>query len=217
MIKHSMRILQLTVSGTLLLWTATAKADVLPFSAIDSVVFASGVPVNLSFVGQSITATEDDDWIALGTFSVSKPLKAANVYNSGHLTLLFSILGPAGAIQSPVSFNAALSGVVNTQLGHVDLDFGSAQIIWPGIELSIPDISLVVNHDGTNSASEILWGRLRHVSATEASDDSDSSIVLGGTAVPEPSSVLLMMTSLCFTIGAVRWNRRARSLSGCRI
>src|SRR5690349_20957946 len=115
----SMRFLQLFISGTLFLWASPSRADPLISSISASVLFGSDTSVDLSFSGNMSTVTLGyvaDQSIDLGTFSITRPSQGADVYNHGSLTVLLT-----GISQSPLVYNAVLSGVVNTQQGHIGM------------------------------------------------------------------------------------------------
>ena len=187
--KHQlMRVLLLGFGCTIL-----ASADQVQFSLSTSGDFSSGTPSNLGFSGNTgITGTTDNaGFLALsnlGTFTLSKPDRAADNYDGSTFTLNLFFVAPAG-IDGQTVFNAALTGTVNTQLGSVLIDFGPAQtfhfndgIQSGGFDLTINDLSLTIPHSNTLTVSQILQGSINNAYDPPVGTD----------PVPEPVSIVML-------------------------
>jgi len=189
-----------------------ASADELTFSLSTSGSFSSGTPSDLSFTGvgtssiAGFTVTTVGGALSLstlGTFTLTRPSEAPpDHYNGDTFTLNLTFFEPLGITQQ-TSFTAVLTGLVNTQLGSVFIDFGPAQKFTftnpsatGGFDLGIDDVTLEMPHRGS-PVSQVLTGGV--LNAT------DPPTVGSVTApVPEPGSILLLGSVTLLVVGKIR-------------
>jgi hypothetical protein len=186
---HFKRLLLLGLGCALL-----ASADEVQFSFSTTGSFSSGTPSDLSFSGigtasaAGYTGTTSGGALTLsnlGTLTLKKPSQGSDNYSGDTFTLNLIFFAPTG-VGTPTTFNAALSGTVNTQQGSVLIDFGPAKTFHfsnafasGGFDLSINDLTLNIPHDDTTRVTQILKGGIANAYDPPA-------------AVPEPVSIVLL-------------------------
>lgn len=195
----------------MLLLTGLACADeskIVDFSLSTTGTFSSSVDRDVAFHGyQGFTgATSPDGFLMLGdlgTFTLTRPAKGADVYNSKSdtFTLDLAFSSPTG-IQGPTVFDASIKGEVNRKQGSVFIDFGPAQTfkfstpsVSGSFDLTIDDVTLDLRN-GAGVVSDILTGQI-----TNANDPP--------APLPEPQSIALLITALMLTAYGCRRIRRA--------
>jgi hypothetical protein len=194
-----------------------AHAEEVQFSLSTSGSFSSGTPGDLSFAGigtasqAGFTDTTSGGSLTLsdvGIFTLLKPKSSAPSHGADtyrdSFTLDLTFFGPTG-INGQTTFDATLTGTVNTQQGSVLIDFGPAQTFTfsgedssGSFDLTVNDLALGIPHDGTLSVSQLLTG-----SISNATDPA--------TAVPEPVSIVLLGTTMVLAAIMARRRRRIES------
>jgi hypothetical protein len=188
-----------------LITTVTMSATVLPYSYTTTGTIA-GSPPNIVFNPQSTAVSGSTNaagvalGLALGSFTLSKPggQTTINYNNAFSLDIVFTVPTVTGAS----TFNALLSGTLRngTGLSNVDLIFSPSTKTFNftspsngSFDFTVHDI-LGMDNSAGNPATYSLTG--------------DISNGQGGTlsAVPEPSSILLLLT----VVGGVGFAIRRR-------
>jgi len=203
-----MKLLYLRVLILLVVFGSLASADdmrVVAFSLSTTGNFSSGTPLDLAFDGSQFSGESDQDGLLiladLGMFTLTRPLKGADVYhpNSDTFNLDLAFLAPLG-VEGNTTFAATLQGKVKRDGDSVFIDFGPTRSFTfanndgsGGFDLTIDDINLSASDD-QQASSEVLTGRI-----TNAFDPPNAP-----ATVPEPQAVLLLGTIVLLIGSAFR-------------